>query len=88
MTDFEMALLVLDQALTDYTVRMKPAELREHADMVQDTAEEWIFSDSTEPRSFLWYCRQLGLEDPDEVRRVAKETRDTEDAKMNRRKKR
>ena len=85
MSKNDLYLAVLEQGIRDYTEGMKPAEVREYVQSVQDRAEEWLFSDSKEPMSFLWYCRQLGIEDPDAIRDAAREQRAEEEAKRQKR---
>ena len=49
------------QAVRDIRLSHEASELE------RDLARKWVFSDSTHHRSFLWACKQAGL-DPDEVR--------------------
>lgn len=53
---------LLDDGMRSFSKLMTPVERREYALSVQEDAGEWLFSDNTEPGSFLWCCTQLGLD--------------------------
>lgn len=75
LTKRDLSLAVIEQGVRDYIEVMKPAELREWAREVQESAELWLFSDKRTPMSFLWYCKELGIEDPDAIRDEALQQR-------------
>lgn len=65
---------ILDNGLRNYVYLASPKERMAHARMVRAEAEVWVTNDSHQPGTFLWCCRQLGL-DPDEIRSEANERR-------------
>lgn len=86
MSKRDLMLAVVEQGIRDYAEGMRPIDLREYAAEVQSTAEKWLFSDAKKPMSFLWYCGELGIEDPGAVREAAQQMRDDEDEKRAKRK--
>lgn len=66
---------VIEEAIRDYVYGPPEEDVDLWRAEQRDAAEEWLFSDSEEPGSFLWVCEYF-VDDPEYVRQQVREARE------------
>lgn len=66
MSAQDLVRAMLDNAAREYVYPQTQAQLREHAQIVQEDAADWLHSPAAAVGSFRWACKYVGV-DPDET---------------------
>lgn len=70
MSAVDLWIRQVQSACLDYVYGVSDEQVRLWKKEQRDAAEEWLFSESREPGSFLWVCDNLGVNPMDLRARV------------------